>query len=314
MRCRSGAEVLLPMRLSLPGSGLLLWHSTTVNQLRALVSPAAGRRRRGRRCDASARHDDVGRDRYRRATSSHIGVRLATATMIIEVAVLMNGCGQIPPAPQAPTTTSQVGVSSPATPSATPIAAGGPDICEYFTSGAAARPVALPPTTGVPTSGKISYVLAMTNGDVKITLDWATAPCTVNSFVSLADQGYFNNTECHRLADSGIFILQCGDPTGTGRGGPGYEFANETDGTESYTEGTLAMANGGPGTNGSQFFLVWADSTNLDKKRNFTIFGRMDKASRDVVASMAEEGQDGSNPDGTGRPNNPSEILTVTRA
>jgi cyclophilin family peptidyl-prolyl cis-trans isomerase len=121
-------------------------------------------------------------------------------------------------------------------------------------------------------------VLAMTNGDVKITLDRAKAPCTVNSFVALADQGYFDKTKCHRLADSGIFILQCGDPTGTGKGGPGYEFPNETDGTESYTEGVVAMANGGPGSNGSQFFLVWADSTSLDKKRNFTIFGEMDKA------------------------------------
>ena len=153
----------------------------------------------------------------------------------------------------------------------------------------------------------------MTNGDVKITLDRANAPCTVNSFASLADQGYYDNTKCHRLADSGIFILQCGDPTGTGKGGPGYEFADETDGTESYTEGVVAMANGGPGTNGSQFFLVWADSTSLDNKGEFTIFGRMDNASRDVVATMAGEGQDGSNPDGTGRPNNPCEITTVTK-
>jgi peptidyl-prolyl cis-trans isomerase B (cyclophilin B) len=233
--------------------------------------------------------------------------------MIIGVAVLINGCGQIPPAPQAPSL-SPVAVSSAPTPSPAPIATSGRDICEYSVSGTAARPVAAPPTTGVPTSGKISYVLAMTNGDVKITMDWGKAPCTVNSFVSLVDQGYFNETKCHRLADSGIFILQCGDPTGTGKGGPGYEFANETDGTESYTEGMLAMANAGPGSNGSQFFLVWADSTSLDKKRNFPIFGRMDKASRDVVASMAEEGQDGSNADGTGQPNNPSEILTVTKA
>ena len=192
--------------------------------------------------------------------------------------------------------------------------AAGRGICEYPLSGDVARPVGPPPTTGVATSGTVSYVLRMTNGEVKITLDRANAPCTVNSFVSLADQGYYDNTKCHRLADSGIFILQCGDPTGTGKGGPGYEFANETDGTESYTEGVVAMANGGPGTNGSQFFLVWADSTSLDNKRKFTIFGRMDEASRDVVASMAGEGQDGSNPDGTGRPNNPCEITTVTEA
>jgi peptidyl-prolyl cis-trans isomerase B (cyclophilin B) len=226
--------------------------------------------------------------------------------------VLATGCGQIPVAPPPPSP-SATSASPSQAPSASPAAVNGSGVCEYFLSGNAARPVARPPTTGVPTSGTTSYLLSMTNGAVTITLDWAKAPCTVNSFVSLAEQGYFDDTQCHRLADSGIFILQCGDPTGTGKGGPGYEFANETDGTETYTEGTVAMANGGPGSNGSQFFLVWADSTSLDKKRNFTIFGDMDKASRDVVASMAEEGQDGRNADGTGRPNNPCQIATATR-
>ncbi|HEX3206368.1 MAG TPA: peptidylprolyl isomerase [Propionibacteriaceae bacterium] len=234
-------------------------------------------------------------------------------TAIVGVAVLLSGCGQIPSPPQPPDPWASSVAASPM-PSASSIGGNAGDICEYSASGDAARPVTPPPTTGVPTSGTMSYVLAMTNGKVTITLDRAKAPCTVNSFVSLADQGYFDDTACHRLADSGIFVLQCGDPTGTGKGGPGYEFANETDGTESYTEGAVAMANAGPGTNGSQFFLVWADSTSLDKNPNFTIFGKMNKASRDVVATMAAEGQDGSNPDGTGRPNNPSEITTVTRA
>jgi peptidyl-prolyl cis-trans isomerase B (cyclophilin B) len=227
--------------------------------------------------------------------------------------VLMSGCGQIPSPPPPPDPPAASVVPSPVS-GASSLGGDAGDTCEYSVSADAARPVTPPPATGVPTSGTISYVLTMTNGKVTITLDRTKAPCTVNSFVSLADQGYFDNTKCHRLADSGIFVLQCGDPSGTGKGGPGYEFANETDGTESYTEGTVAMANGGPGTNGSQFFLVWADSTSLDKNPNYTIFGKMNKASRDVVASMAEEGQDGSNPDGTGRPNNPSEITTVTRA
>ena len=101
---------------------------------------------------------------------------------------------------------------------------------------------------------------------------------------------------------------------GSGSGGPGYQFANETDGSESYVRGVVAMANsGGPASNGSQFFMVWDDSTLLDQIPNYTIFGRLDTASRDVVASMAAEGQDGSNPDGTGRPNNPSEITTVSK-
>ena len=190
----------------------------------------------------------------------------------------------------------------------------GAEICEYAATGEAAKPVNLPSTTEVPTSGSVRYVLQMTEGEVTITMDRAKAPCTVNSFVSLAGQGYFDRTRCHRLADSGIFILQCGDPTGTGRGGPGYQFANENDGTESYTRGVVAMANAGPGTNGSQFFLVWDDSTSLNRVPNYTIFGTMDAASRDVVAVMAAEGQDGSNADGTGRPNNPSEIISVTPA
>jgi peptidyl-prolyl cis-trans isomerase B (cyclophilin B) len=232
--------------------------------------------------------------------------------LIIAIAALLTSCGQIPITPPVPSSAGTPSAeSSPPTVTAAP--AGGGGVCEYPLSGNAARPVAPPPSTDVPTSGTISYVLSMTNGAVTITLDRAMAPCTVNSFVSLAEQGYFDKTKCHRLADSGIFILQCGDPSGTGKGGPGYEFANETDGTETYTEGAVAMANGGPDSNGSQFFLVWADSTSLDRKRDFTIFGHMDKVSRDVVASMAEEGQDGSNRDGTGRPNNPCEISSVTR-
>jgi cyclophilin family peptidyl-prolyl cis-trans isomerase len=226
----------------------------------------------------------------------------AAAGLTVASAVLLVGCGQIPRAP-----------SEPARDDSAP---GGDDswACEYVATGEAAKPVSLPPTTGVPTSGSVRYVLQMTEGKVTITMDRAKAPCTVNSFVSLAGQGYFDKTRCHRLADSGIFILQCGDPTGTGQGGPGYQFANETDGTEAYTRGVVAMANAGPGTNGSQFFLVWDDSTSLNQVPNYTIFGTLDPASRDVVAAMAAEGQDGSSPDGTGRPNNPSEIIRVTAA
>ncbi|MFP5283360.1 MAG: peptidylprolyl isomerase, partial [Actinomycetes bacterium] len=189
--------------------------------------------------------------------------------------------------------------------------AGGGESCEYVPSGTAARPVEPPSSTGAPTSGTVTYVLTMTEGDVAITLDRAKAPCTAHSFESLAAQGYFDNTRCHRLADSGIFVLQCGDPTGTGDGGPGYTFADETDGTETYGQGVVAMANAGPNTNGSQFFLVWQDSSAM--KPNHTIFGTMNEASRQVVARMAAEGQDGSNGDGSGRPNNPSEILSVRR-
>jgi peptidyl-prolyl cis-trans isomerase B (cyclophilin B) len=218
---------------------------------------------------------------------------------VAATACLVTGCGRIPTSPSAVQSSSS--------------APSGATTCEFVETGTAARPVRLPSSTGVPTSGTVTYLLEMTNGPVRLTLDRVKAPCTVHSFESLADQGFFTKTRCPRLVDKTIFILQCGDPTGTGTGGPGYTFADETDGTESYVSGVVAMASSGPNTNGSQFFLVWDDSSSLDETAGATIFGSMDTTSRDVVASMAEEGQDGSNPRGGGKPNNPSEILSVTR-
>ena len=100
--------------------------------------------------------------------------------------------------------------------------------------------------------------ISTNRGDIKVTLNGDTTPCTVNSFLSLAKQGYFDDTKCHRLhVTQDYFVLQCGDPTGTGRVVPGYQFDDELSGQETYTAGTLAMANGGPNTNGSQFFIVY---------------------------------------------------------
>jgi peptidyl-prolyl cis-trans isomerase B (cyclophilin B) len=245
--------------------------------------------------------------------------------------VLLGGCGQTSnvfggspsPTPYGPSSASPAGSAGPSD-SAGPTGAAGSTMistaepgatttCEYVQTGVAARPVQLPSTTSVPTSGSVTYVVTMTNGVVRLTLDRTRAPCTVHSFESLADQGFFTATRCPRLVDKTFFILQCGDPSGTGKGGPGYTFASETDGTESYTKGVVAMANSGPNLNGSQFFLVWDDSTSLDRDGSFTIFGTMDAASIAVVASMAAEGQDGKDPRGGGRPNNPCEIIRVSR-
>ena len=240
-----------------------------------------------------------GPDTFPRPRPARLGLAwLALASLALA------GCSQSPsPAPAA---------------SAGSAAADGPT-CTYTPAGEAAKPVDPPPTGDVETSGTVKYTLTFngdapreTGGNVTITMDRSKTPCTVNSFVSLAKQGYFDGTRCHRLADAGIFVLQCGDPTGTGSGGPGYAFADELSGQESYKRGVVAMANAGPGTNGSQFFLVWDDSTSLDRAPNYTIFGQMDAASRDVVAQMAGEGQDGSNPDQTGKPNNPAKITKVT--
>lgn len=162
--------------------------------------------------------------------------------------------------------------------------------CEYPADASGpVRPVDPPPGTDVPNVGTTTATLHMTAGDIEITLDREQAPCAVNSFLSLAQQGYFDDTDCHRMVEMGIFILQCGDPSGTGRGGPGYVFADEVTDDLRYTRGTVAMANRGPDTNGSQFFLVWDDSP-LDPA--YTVFGEMDDEGLDVVGSIVAQGID----------------------
>lgn len=161
--------------------------------------------------------------------------------------------------------------------------------CEYPPAREPARPVDPPSTTDVPNVGTATATLHLTAGDVEITLDREQAPCAVNSFLSLAQQGYFDETDCHRMVDTGIFILQCGDPSATGMGGPGYAFADEVSDDLDYTRGTVAMANAGPDTNGSQFFLVWDDSP---LSPDYTVFGSMDEAGLDVVGSIAAQGID----------------------
>ncbi len=163
--------------------------------------------------------------------------------------------------------------------------------CSYPLSGDPARRVNLPPTSGVDNVGEATAVVHLSGGDVTITLNRAKAPCTVNSFESLAGQGYYDNTTCHRLVDTGIFILQCGDPTGTGRGGPGYVVDDELSGHETYPAGTVAMANtGAADSNGSQFFFVWEDSPLPPK---YTVFGTLDTASLAVIQDIGAQGVSG---------------------
>lgn len=217
------------------------------------------------------------------------------------VALVAAGCGRIPTDPGADGSARRSAV--------------GAEDCDYAPSGSASKVVDPPPSTGVPKTGSVTFRLTMTEGDVAITMSRLKAPCTVNSFESLARQKYFDKTRCHRLIDVGAFILQCGDPTGTGTGGPGYTFADETDQTESYTAGVVAMANSGANTNGSQFFLVYDDSSSMDDlwRGHYTIFGQLDEKSRGIVARMAAEGDDGSEPPNAGKPNNPCEIIGVTK-
>lgn len=131
--------------------------------------------------------------------------------------------------------------------------------CTYVLAGPPVRPV-LPPGAEPLDEPAVEVLLRTSVGDIDLVLDAEAAPCAVHSLTHLAAAGFYDGTPCHRLVDRGIFALQCGDPTGTGRGGPGYRFAEEGLEAASYPRGTVAMVNSGPGTTGSQFFLVHRDS------------------------------------------------------
>lgn len=179
--------------------------------------------------------------------------------------------------------------------------------CEYPSDGGEpAKDVEPPP--GEPTAqGEVEVTISTSTGDVGATLDADAVPCTVNSFLSLADQGYYDDTACHRLTTQGIFVLQCGDPTGSGAGGPGYSFPDELKGDETYPAGTLAMANAGPDTNGSQFFMVY-DDTQLPAA--YTVFGTIDEAGLKVLGDVAAKGTANGSPDGP--PKEQVQIQSVT--
>jgi peptidyl-prolyl cis-trans isomerase B (cyclophilin B) len=168
-----------------------------------------------------------------------------------------------------------------------------------------------PPSTP-DVSGRVAVSMKTSIGTLDATLDADKTPCTVNSFVSLAKQGYFDGSPCHRLttAASGIFVLQCGDPTGTGTGGPGYTIPDELSGHETYGPGTLAMANTSqPDTGGSQFFIVYR-TTPLDP--DYTVFGKLAPAALHAVKKAAAQGSDDAFGPGDGHPKVPVTLQGVT--
>jgi peptidyl-prolyl cis-trans isomerase B (cyclophilin B) len=182
--------------------------------------------------------------------------------------------------------------------------------CQYpATTEPASKPVKPPQNGRIALDPALVRATVTTNqGTVGLQLDNGKTPCTVNNFTSLAKQGFFDNTPCHRLTTSTeLGVLQCGDPTGTGTGGPGYRFPNEyptnqyrlTDPALKvpvvYPRGTLAMANSGPGTNGSQFFLVYKDSS---LPPTFTVFGTIDSAGLATLDKVAAGGVAGGSDDG----------------
>lgn len=137
-------------------------------------------------------------------------------------------------------------------------------------------------------------VISTSQGDITVELDGAAAPQSVASFLALAGDGFFDQTDCHRLVTSGIFVLQCGDPLGTGTGGPGYRFGpiENAPADNVYPAGTVAMARAGgdAASQGSQFFIVYEDSTiPSDAAGGYTVFGQVVDG-LDSVVRVADAG------------------------
>ncbi len=189
-----------------------------------------------------------------------------------------------------------------------------PDSCTFSkdaTSNTGGKNVGTPPSK-VQTTGTSRLTMTTNLGAMGLTLDHAQAPCATASMVYLAQQKFFDNTPCHRETSSdGLKVLQCGDPTGTGSGGPGYQYPTHVTGKETYKRGTIAMANSGQGSDGSQFFLVYGDS---QLPPNYTVIGTIDDAGLKVLDAIAANGNNGANGQGDGAPNKPVTIQTMTVA
>jgi peptidyl-prolyl cis-trans isomerase B (cyclophilin B) len=260
------------------------------------------RERYQRRLDRRAQHDAMVR---RWSISGVVGVIVLAVAVGVFFLVKPSG-GK---ASAASTPAASASGSASATASAAP-AAEPATHCSYTKNPPAARSVGTPPT--IPDSTATYQATINTNrGAIVINLLNSKATCTVNSFVFLAQKNYFNKTPCPRLSTTGgLYILQCGDPTGTGSGGPGYEFASENLSGATYPAGTLAMANtGAPDSNGSQFFLVYKAT---DLPPSYTPFGHVADG-LNILQNIANAGVGPpANPAGGGKPKESVEIESVT--
>ncbi len=257
--------------------------------------------------------------RRRILTLAGLGVAVAVVIAAIVTTVLMTGNDHSKSTPAAASTTPSDAVPpAPPLPSFTPSANLGAN-CEYPASPEPASKPVNPPRTGkVPTDpAQISVSMVTDQGNIGLLLANNESPCTVNSFASLVAQKFFDSTSCHRLTTAPTLnVLQCGDPKADGHGGPGYQFANEypsdqykpgdpaLDQPVVYPRGTLAMANSGADSNGSQFFLVYKDS---QLPPQYTVFGKIQDDGLATLDKIAKGGVAGGGDDGA-----PAIKVTIT--
>ena len=201
--------------------------------------------------------------------------------LIISAVILLAGCGTQTPASVTPAGSAGVIETNPADDTArgdlNPI----DDLTASTTSAVqTTNPISNMPTMIIDQSKTYTAILHTDQGDITVALNAKATPLTVNNFVWLAKKSFYDNTIFHRVIKD--FMIQGGDPKGDGTGGPGYQFADEKF-TGDYTRGTLAMANAGPNTNGSQFFIMHAD---VPLQKDYVIFGHVTKG-LEVVDKIA---------------------------
>jgi peptidyl-prolyl cis-trans isomerase B (cyclophilin B) len=188
-----------------------------------------------------------------------------------------------------------------------PAAASAADPCGYTAAIPADRFKGIPVFDAAKAAQPYTAVLHTSQGNITFRALTTAAPCTTYSFRYLAERGFYDRTHCHRLTTQRIYVLQCGDPTGTGSGAPGYSFNDENLTGATYPAGTVAMANAGPNTNGSQFFVVTKDTV---LRPDYTPFGVV-TGGMDVLAKIAAAGEDDQNGPGDGFPTLPVDFHSV---
>jgi cyclophilin family peptidyl-prolyl cis-trans isomerase len=242
-------------------------------------------------------------NRRRRIIAGAVGAVIGLAAIVIGFTLITNGkdtaSSSLTPTPTAAPTglPTQTGTVSAQTQPPAKVACGGtrPNAAgtpkPQFDHAPSSADVLKPKTTYTAT-------IHTSCGAIVVQLDTQTAPETVANFVFLTRRGYFDGQFFHRVVDS-IDVIQAGDPLGTGQGGPGYAIPDELTGKEKYTPGTVAMANGGPNTGGSQFFIITGpDGANLNGNPTYTIFGAV-TAGLDVakeINALVPKGADDSAP------------------
>ena len=242
----------------------------------------------------------------------NLGILVAALTVVVVVgaALLITGVlGGDEEDPQAADPTGSATASSAA---ARTTNADGTMTCEYLPDESGnpdLTDVGTPPNPeATPTQGTATVAMRTDQGDLTLTLDRAKATCAAASFVHLTELGYYDGSPCHRLVNDPTFgVPQCGDPTGTGSGGPTYKYAEEVTPETTYPRGTIAMAKtAAPNTTGGQFFLTFVDTA---LPPEYTVVGTVDDAGLAVLDAVAAGGVQGAEGPGDGAPNTP---VTIT--